>query len=72
MRSNAKKHLYFVVEKMSFGSKGLFGSGRPKGLCDPNDPLERQFFSKKTIRKIGPKMLYLNYNLAESDFSCLN
>jgi len=54
MRSNAKKNLFSVVEKMSFGSKGLFGSGRPKGLWDAKDPLESQFFSKKNY-KIWPK-----------------
>ena len=42
--SNAKKNLFSVVEKMSFESEGLFGSGRPKGLSDPKDPLERQLF----------------------------
>ena len=29
---------------MSFRSEGLFGSGRPQGLSDAKDPLERQLF----------------------------
>ena len=44
MRSNAKYNLFSIVKKMSFRSEGLFGSGRPQGLSDAKDPLERQLF----------------------------